>query len=139
MSNCSNGATCVDGVDGFSCACAPGFTGEFCSIGKLQVPNVSFTKSFFVMTSHRFCVFSSDIDECATVDCSLRGNCIDAVNGFSCNCSAGFFGDICEFGKINRKIYQLCKESHEPFFNLYIFIRSSTIFALHFFISFFFF
>ena len=31
---CQNGATCTDGVNGFSCSCAPGFSGELCELGK---------------------------------------------------------------------------------------------------------
>lgn len=31
---CSNGGTCVDGIQDFSCTCATGFTGEFCDDGK---------------------------------------------------------------------------------------------------------
>ena len=31
---CANGATCVDGVNQYSCACQTGFTGNFCESGK---------------------------------------------------------------------------------------------------------
>ena len=34
---CENDATCLDGVDTYSCACASGFTGEFC---ELQIGNL---------------------------------------------------------------------------------------------------
>ena len=30
---CANGATCVDGVDNFTCICFPGYTGELCETG----------------------------------------------------------------------------------------------------------
>ena len=32
-SPCLNGATCVDGVDGFSCSCVDGYSGDLCDIG----------------------------------------------------------------------------------------------------------
>ena len=32
--NCTNGATCIDGNDEYSCKCKPGYTGRFCEIGK---------------------------------------------------------------------------------------------------------
>ena len=27
---CENGATCIDVIDGYTCACPPRFTGEYC-------------------------------------------------------------------------------------------------------------
>ncbi len=41
---CQNGATCQDQVNGYTCQCAPGYTGTNCSTGKqhtLDVPNWS--------------------------------------------------------------------------------------------------
>jgi hypothetical protein len=32
---CLNGATCNDGIDGYTCTCAPGYTGYHCGIGQL--------------------------------------------------------------------------------------------------------
>ena len=32
---CQNGATCTDGVNGFSCSCAAGFSGELCELGMI--------------------------------------------------------------------------------------------------------
>lgn len=31
---CHNGAYCLDGLNSFTCTCAPGFTGELCEDGK---------------------------------------------------------------------------------------------------------
>ena len=33
---CVNGATCVDGVNRYSCTCNEGFTGTFCESGKIE-------------------------------------------------------------------------------------------------------
>ena len=30
---CENGGTCIDGVDGYTCHCVPGYTGENCQTG----------------------------------------------------------------------------------------------------------
>ena len=30
---CLNGGTCIDGLNAFTCACSPGFTGQQCDIG----------------------------------------------------------------------------------------------------------
>ena len=30
---CANGASCVDGVNNYSCNCQPGFTGDRCQTG----------------------------------------------------------------------------------------------------------
>ena len=32
---CSNGGSCVDGVNNYSCNCLEGFTGHHCDIGRL--------------------------------------------------------------------------------------------------------
>lgn len=31
--NCTNGATCKDGVNGYTCICMSGYTGTYCQIG----------------------------------------------------------------------------------------------------------
>ena len=51
------------------CPCDPGFTGEFCA---------------------------TNIDECASVDCSGRGVCSDGVNSYTCTCQDGYRGANCE-------------------------------------------
>ena len=33
---CMNGATCVDGIDDFTCECVAGFTDSMCSTGMLK-------------------------------------------------------------------------------------------------------
>ena len=39
-----------------------------------------------------------DIDECATSPCQNGGSCTDQVNGYTCNCIAGYDGTDCETG-----------------------------------------
>ena len=40
----------------------------------------------------------ADIDECASSPCQNGGNCIDIVNGHTCNCIDGYDGANCENG-----------------------------------------
>ena len=30
------------------------------------------------------------------MNCSVRGQCVDAVNSFACECSPGYSGTVCE-------------------------------------------
>lgn len=50
----------------------------------------------FQYATNVFCL-SSDIDECATLPCQ-NGDCVDLVNEFSCTCTGGFTGTLCETG-----------------------------------------
>lgn len=42
---------------------------------------------------------SIEIDECDSDPCQNGGTCNDLVNAFSCDCPAGYEGDMCENGK----------------------------------------
>ena len=33
---CQNRGSCLDGIDGFTCVCVDGFSGENCQIGKIS-------------------------------------------------------------------------------------------------------
>lgn len=55
LSPCENNATCVDGVDSYTCNCLPGYTDDTCS---------------------------TDINECNPSPCGVSGTCIDLVNGY---------------------------------------------------------
>ena len=54
---CKNGATCTDGMNGFTCQCAAGWTGQLCDV---------------------------TIDECLSQPCQNSANCTDLLNGFRC-------------------------------------------------------
>ncbi len=41
----------------------------------------------------------ADIDECISDPCQNGGTCIDAANGFRCNCAPGYTGPSCQSGK----------------------------------------
>ncbi len=55
-----------------------------------------------------FCFFFSftDVDDCVNQTCSNGGSCVDGINSFSCNCLAGFTGDLCETGKTVGQLYE---------------------------------
>ena len=42
----------------------------------------------------------SDIDECASTPCLNNGRCIDGIASYTCSCSKGFTGFLCEIGTI---------------------------------------
>ena len=66
---CQNGGGCAASESGYTCSCAPGFTGTNCEI---------------------------DVDECAPAPCQNGGTCTDGVNGYTCACAPGFTGTNCE-------------------------------------------
>ncbi|XP_071497251.1 uncharacterized protein [Diadema antillarum] len=68
-SQCQNGATCVDQVNGYTCQCPPGFNGSFCK---------------------------ENVNECISQPCLHDSTCLDGVASFSCQCSQGYTGERCE-------------------------------------------
>ncbi len=53
----------VEGIDGFTCDCVPGFFGDTCQ---------------------------SDVDECTPMPCGDRGACTNLHNNYTCNCSQDY-------------------------------------------------
>ena len=46
-----------------------------------------------------FHVTVSEINECSSNPCKNAGTCDDLINGYLCNCSVGWSGDRCTYGK----------------------------------------
>ena len=41
-SPCKNSATCVDGINSYTCKCAPGYEGENCDKGQFQTMEICY-------------------------------------------------------------------------------------------------
>lgn len=66
---CLNGGVCHDGIDDFSCTCAPGFKGKDC-------------------------VFN--INECEPNPCHNHAKCLDQIHGYKCICNSFYQGVHCD-------------------------------------------
>ena len=106
--NCSNGASCIDGINGYSCNCSVGFSGEHCENSKYSTKEIDTASnqqlSTWIITFALFLLnFSVDLDDCVNHNCSNGASCLDGMNGYSCNCSVGFSGEHCENSKYSTK------------------------------------
>jgi hypothetical protein len=66
---CKNGGTCSSTPDGYTCRCAPGYSGTNCD---------------------------ENIDDCSSSPCQNAGICSDGVGTYTCQCRPGFTGENCE-------------------------------------------
>ena len=48
-----------------------------------------------------------DVNECASSPCRNGGTCQDEVDGFTCRCTDGYEGDVCEIGIENLRVLML--------------------------------
>ena len=51
-----------------------------------------------------------DIDECLTATCANGAQCVDGVNGYTCDCTNGYLGEFCE------GMYQILSSAPNIFF-----------------------
>ena len=101
---CTNGASCVDGINSYWCNCTAGFSGVYCETGTCSTKELDMAASLRLSTSIiTFALFPLnfpvDLDECVNHNCTNGASCIDGINSYSCNCSAGFTGSKCETGR----------------------------------------
>lgn len=103
---CQNDGTCVNGDEGYTCECAPGFTGSDCELEIDECaddPCVNGDCTDQVAGYACACLpgyegsnCETNTNECALSPCDNGGICTDGVNGYSCQCDAGFAGTDCE-------------------------------------------
>ena len=70
--------------------------------------------------------FSLDLDDCVSHNCSNGASCIDGINSYSCNCSAGFTGLNCETGRkrTNKTPMLLHKVNFQALLKLAVFTNA---------------
>uniref|UniRef100_A0AAX7VZY3 Neurogenic locus notch homolog protein 1 n=1 Tax=Astatotilapia calliptera TaxID=8154 RepID=A0AAX7VZY3_ASTCA len=83
-SNLCDYGTCNDKINGYECACEPGYTGAMCNI---------------------------NINECASNPCHNGGTCIDGINSFTCQCPDGYHDTTC-FSQVNECLSNPCIHGH---------------------------
>ena len=107
---CLNNATCINGINTFTCVCPFGYTGTFCETEidlctGLSSPHCLNGGTCYSMLATRRCTcptgFSGEICEQNVNDCSpnpcMKGTCIDGVNSYSCMCEEGYTGENCNY------------------------------------------
>lgn len=108
---CQNGATCIDGINSYTCLCPSTYTGNHCQTDvdecslKPSVCANGATCTNLIGSYSCICVngwtgpdCSINIDDCASTSCFNGATCIDRVGSFYCKCSPGKTGMFeCEF------------------------------------------
>lgn len=109
---CQNGATCVDGIDTFSCICQKEFNGLRCE--KSLQPENPCTKN--PCKNNAACLSedgksyvcncapgwtggtcSDSIDDCQNSVCLAGGQCVDKHRTYICNCAQDRTGPRCQY------------------------------------------
>eukprot|EP00494_Astrolonche_serrata_P021979 UN22228 len=66
---CLNGGNCTDKLNGFTCSCQPGWSGDICD---------------------------ENIDDCEPTNWCVNGVCVDGLDDYSCDCNDGWTGEFCQ-------------------------------------------
>ncbi|KAL7990822.1 hypothetical protein Chor_014252 [Crotalus horridus] len=106
-SPCHNKASCISGINSFSCWCPPGFKGATCEIeespcetkecqngGECQITNR--TAVCLCQPGYTGEDCEIEINECESSPCLNGGQCMDLVNNYTCACATPFTGHHCE-------------------------------------------
>ncbi|XP_072171894.1 uncharacterized protein [Diadema setosum] len=104
---CQNGATCIDAVNRYTCACVRGYEDTHC---ETEIWECASNPCQHEGTCHEAinmytctCLpgyeglqCQTDTDECASNPCQNGGSCSDEINRYLCTCVSGFRGTNCE-------------------------------------------
>lgn len=114
---CQNGATCIDGINTYTCQCPPTYTGTYCSkdVDECSVrPSVCKNGATCINTVGSYsciCVngwsgpdCSENIDDCAGAACFNGATCHDRVGSFYCQCAPGKTGRYFMYVLTNIKL-----------------------------------
>lgn len=105
-SPCLNQASCLDLFHSYSCACAPGWEGEFCEVATDECASgpCVYGSCRDLLADYR-CVCTAgyggrncqeEVDECQQHRCENGGSCVDALGSYYCLCPPGFTGSYCQ-------------------------------------------
>uniref|UniRef100_A0A674DK64 Neurogenic locus notch homolog protein 1 n=1 Tax=Salmo trutta TaxID=8032 RepID=A0A674DK64_SALTR len=117
--------TCLDKINGYECACEPGYSGkQYRTRGQRSKHLHGF---WFTGT-----MCNINLDECALNPCHNGGTCIDGINSFTCQCPEGYHDATC-FSQVNECLSNPCIHGHFVFrLHLEIFL---TFMLSHLFLS----
>lgn len=104
----STGGRCIDQLDGYSCVCPAGYSGQQCQNndddcqGKPCLNNgvcIDLINDFRCQCVPGFVgtLCQENVDDCEMRPCANGGRCSDLVNDFRCECAPGFEGKDCSF------------------------------------------
>ena len=106
---CQYGATCVNRINRYSCACRLGFTGIKHALfpyvypfKKLHCPTQLIGIGSEALYREKLCTFRSgtdceiNVDDCASSPCENDGVCTDGVDSFTCDCGEDTMGLRCQ-------------------------------------------
>lgn len=127
---CQNGATCVDGINSYTCLCPPTYMGHHCETDvdecslKPSVCANGATCTNLIGSYSCICVngwtgpdCSINIDDCASTACFNGATCIDRVGSFYCKCSPGKTGSFVYIIHFNWEIHVLSVSSNFKIIN----------------------